>query len=124
MIGGLSACVGSPFSLVSSHKCFPAGAFFTSTASSGCSLDTTLNWGKRGIFVSALISGVGKLVEIDEEEFEVGLGDLDRVTTSLSDVGMFVGDVDSRCFVTKVELGWFDPVRLCCLVMFGVLVAE
>ena len=57
------------------------------------------------------------MVEIDEEKFEVGLGDLDRVTTSLSDVGMLVGDVDSRCFVTKLEIGWFDPVKLCCLVM-------
>ena len=116
MIGGLSACVGSPLFLVSSHKWVP---FFTSTASSGCSLETTLNCGNRGVFASTLISGVGIL-----EEFEVGLGDLDRVTTSLSDIGMLLGDVDSSCSLTKLELGWFDPVTLGCLVMWGILVAE
>lgn len=108
MIGGLSGCVSSPFSLVSSHRCFP-GAFFTS-ASSGCSLETTLNCGNEGIFASALISGVGNLGETGVVgEFEVGLGDLDRVITSLSevrasvgDVGMLVGDADNRCFVTEL----------------------
>ena len=78
MIGGLSGCVSCPFSLGSSHKCFP-GAF----TSSGCSLDTTLNCGNRGILASGLILGVGNLVETGGEvEFEVGLGDLDRVITS------------------------------------------
>ena len=84
MIGGLSGCASSPFSLVSSHKCF-SGAFFTS-ASSGCSLETTLNCGNGGIFASALISGVGNFGETGLGEFEVGLGDLDRVITSLSEV--------------------------------------
>ena len=108
MIGGLSGCVSSPFSLVSSHRCFP-GAFFTS-ASSGCSLETTLNCGNEGIFASALISGVGNLGETGVVgEFEVGLGDLDRVITSLSevlssvgDLGMLVGDADNRCFVAEL----------------------
>ena len=100
MIGGLSGWVGSPFSLVSSHTCFP---FFEST-SPGCSLDTTLNCGIRGIFVSA---SVGNLGETSMEEFEVGLGDLETVITSLSlvgDVGMLLGDVDNRCFVTELGL--------------------
>ena len=96
MIGGLSGWVSSPFSLVSNHKCFP---FFAST-SSGCSLDTTLNCGIRGIFASA---SVGNL-----EESEAGLGDLDRVITSLAvvvgDVGMLLGDVDNRCFVSELGL--------------------
>ena len=108
MIGGLSGCVRCPFSLGSSHRCFP-GAF----TSSGCSLDTTRNCGNRGILASVLLSEVGNLVETScEVEFEVGLGDLDRVITSLSsvwssigDVGMLLGDVDNRCSGTILELG-------------------
>ena len=109
MIGGLSGCVSSPFSLVSSHKCFPP-AFFLS-ASSGCSLDTTRNCGNGGIFASALIWGVGNLGETGAlgEFLGDGLGDLDRVITSLSEVwssvgevGMLLGDVDNRCFVAEL----------------------
>ena len=83
--------------------CFP---FFEST-SSGCSLDTTLNCGIRGIFASTSVGNLGETGVVGE--FEVGLGDLDRVITSLSevlssvgDLGMLVGDADNRCFVTEL----------------------
>ena len=36
---------------------------------------------------------------------------------------MLVGDVDNRCFVAVLGLGCFNSVKLCCLMMCGILVA-
>ena len=77
MTGGRPGCFGFPSSLVSSHKCF--GESFTV---SFLSSDTTLNWGRGGVFSSA----VGDFDGV--EQVDVGLGDLLlRVITSSSPAG-------------------------------------